>query len=412
MVDQATIGIITTERARRRRAAVVVGMRSVLVLALLLPGCGGERGTAPNSPHVTREPLKGEGFGLLAEDFDRDGHRDLAVMSHGGNKLQFFFQTSPRRFVAGPESKLVGYHPGELLPVAPEQSLYLHLAEGLNALVVYRIGPQGQFEPLSRQTERAPRHGALFHWEGWGLGLAVVPYGQDYLVIYKNFDPLRPEAAERFELPLAVDRPSLRNAERLTVADLDGDGNDEILFATVNTDEVGVIRRPADGEPPAAGGLATFPAGMQKQLAAADLDEDGHVDLVIPDVTAPFKLHLLFNDGKGRFPRSLDVDVPTTQGIFQFVAGKDRDGFLYLLGASTDNLSLYQVPRNWDTRSPLPRRTVALASPMGTHLILWRDMDGDGETDAVVGDNRGPWIIWGPLWSHFDDMQKQPLFVH
>lgn len=402
-----------------RRCFIARARRAVIASALLLNGACDHRSEEPQalkptaSAQVRVLPFNADAAGILAADFDRDGRLDFSLISHAANRQQFFYQTSARTFTPGPESTLVGFHPGDLIPLAPERALYLQFAEGANELITFEITPKGQLLPRSRRHEELPRHGAVFHWPGWGLGLAVVPFSKDYLVLYKNVDPLQLDQAERFVVPLAAERPSLRNAERLTVADVDGDGIDEILLATVYSSEIGMIRRPKPGHPPSAEGVAMFESGFASHLAAADLNDDGAVDLVVPDSMPPARLHLLINDGKGQFDASYAQDLPGEQGNIRMAAGRDQDGSLYLVGCGFDTLTLFQVPRRWDGRSPLPSRTIPLSRQPG-HAIqaLMNDHDGDGALDIIIGDGAGAWIFYGPLWKHFEEMRHKPLVIH
>src|SRR5690606_33279598 len=131
----------------------------------------------------------------------------------------------------------------------------------------------------SERDEFAPRHGATFHWPGWGLAVAVAPFQKDFLVLYKDVAPEHLGAAERVIVPLDTVHPSLRSVERLTVADVDHDGTDEILFATNSLHEVAMIRMPPPGQTPAPTLVAVFERGRAANLAAGDLNGDGRIDL-------------------------------------------------------------------------------------------------------------------------------------
>ncbi len=368
--------------------------------------------SAAASAFLQTLPIHGDAFHLLLDDFDRSGALDLSVVSHGGNFLQFFHQRAPRQFTAGAPITTVGYHPGDLLRLPGDQPMWLLLGEGAGQLVTFEISAERQWLPRSQRGETAPRHGALFRWPGWGLGLAVVPFQQDYLVLYKNIDPVKLGAAERIVVPLDSVRPSLRNAERLSVADIDGDGVDEILFATVNTNEVAMIQAPAKGKPPQIEILARFAAGRPWNLAVADLNKDGHLDLVVPNQTEPVRVHLVINDGKGRFTQRVKLDYPAEWGIRRVAAARDRDGFLYLLGAAYENLTLYQVPRHWDGELPIPQRTLPFSRSSTALDLQLLDIDGDGVLDALLGEAGAVQILYGPLWPQFDAMNGKPLILN
>src|SRR3954469_2916616 len=80
----------------------------------------------------------------------------------------------------------------------------------------------------------------------------------------------------------------------VALIDLSGDGRPEIVATDPVKDAIGILRAAADGTFVFAG---TFSAGAAADLNTADLNADGHADIVASGAG----LSLLFGDGRGSF---------------------------------------------------------------------------------------------------------------
>ena len=161
------------------------------------------------------------------------------------------------------------------------------------------------------------------------------------------------------------------------LADLDGDGHLDVAVVTAGVnprlsvllgDGIGGFE-PAIQQTPSVGG---------KELAAADLDGDGDVDLVSGDSFASsFSFHP--NLGDGSFGESTQWPLGgVPDGID--VADVDGDGVLDVLAALPQALAL-AVGNGDGTFQPPGLFIVAT----GARDVVAGDLDGDGDTDAVVG---------------------------
>ncbi|MGH6819410.1 MAG: FG-GAP repeat domain-containing protein, partial [Methylocella sp.] len=259
-----------------------------------------------------------------------------------------------------------------------------------------------------------PRHIATFRWPRWGNSLAVTPFQDDRLVLLRGTDPCQGRVAARVPVPLSSHPRSLRHAERVTPADLDGDGVDELLFASSITNELFMLRHPGGEGPLRPELIRKFPAGAPNQVAVTDLDGNGAPDLIVPYQTKPFQIHILMNNGRASFVDASPLSFPTTMGIRRVAAGEDRDGANYVLAVGYGAIALYRFPAHWDASAAVPMRSVPMARSEGCQILLLQDIDGDGWLDGILGrgvGDRGAWIVYGPLWDHFDELATKRFIL-
>ncbi len=116
----------------------------------------------------------------------------------------------------------------------------------------------------------------------------------------------------------------------ISVVDVNHDGNPDILVSNADTGTISVLLGDGNGQFIASPG-SPFAAGHEpNDIAVADMNGDGHPDLVIPNHQAP-TITILLGDGKGSFHQApgSPVDVhshPHPHGVA--VADFDGDGTL------------------------------------------------------------------------------------
>lgn len=402
-------------------------------ISSLLVGCGETPQVIPTE-QITLLPFEGEPFDLLAADIDGDGRLDLTVVDHVANLGQTFFQTQTRSFLPGPNFAEVGFHPGNMIPWPASPQTYIMSAEGGNAIValepktaektgIFSSEPdplRGGFKIKSILKDRAPRFANLLHWPGWGASLAITPYDKSGVILLRNYDPSKGKAEARYIIRLSDQPRSVRTAHRLSVADLNGDGVDELIYVTHITEEVWAIRYNA--EPTAIKPELLYRSdnleemGMPNEAHPMDIDEDGDVDLLVADETNPGKIHILLNDGKAHFERGGDLDFPSKEfpeqdGVIELSTGRDKDGMNYILASGHQAIALYQLPGKWQPGLEIAVKVIKKFRD-NVQAQLLQDIDGDGWLDAVSGLSKSAksvWLGYGPLWQHFDQWESSAL---
>ncbi|HZL98675.1 MAG TPA: VCBS repeat-containing protein [Planctomycetota bacterium] len=176
------------------------------------------------------------------------------------------------------------------------------------------------------------------------------------------FLPASPEPHLVFEAPVTT---TLGTALDVDLADVDGDGRDDLLAASA----AAVTWRPGLG-----GGMFGAPAaipdsGGLQVLEPCDLDGDGHVDLVGATGGATGVLHVALGDGAGGF------DAPVSYGF----RSNSFFGELLLIAADADG--------DGDTDLTLSA-TPDFIDPNGGYLAVYVN-DGTGAL--------APEVVSGPL---------------
>jgi hypothetical protein len=400
---------------------------AVVALLVLLGGCDSEptpgelatarQGSMASDASIQLLPFEGDAFDVLIDDADDDGHLDVILTSHTKNFTQIFRQVGPRNFSPGPLVSDVGYHPGRLIRLPGDGApRYLMHAEGKNRIQVMAPTEDGGLAVQSSMHVASPRSGNAFSWPNWGLSLAIAPFQRPSIVLLKGFDPDTGGAAAGVEVALAN---NYVDAEGLVAADIDGDGVGEVLFATSMTNDIWMIRYPAEvsTEPKVERLWRSASGGRPRVVLPVDIDADGDLDLFVPDTTAPLNggepvVNLLLNRGDGQFD---EIALPVAKtgsepirlpGVTALGYGVEetRERILLALGYKAYSLFIWQADAAPDSPEVV-HMPLARDEPFsGAHL---RDIDGDGHLDAVIGrgtQSDSGLILYGPLREAFESI--------
>lgn len=405
------------------------------LLALSLSGC--DRSPSSSSPVLETEALRltsatssdiiaylaapQQANYLTITDFDHNGFSDVAFVSHGGNQACIHFQMGKRQWAQGPAITEVGFHPGELLslPTDGDQARYLLFAEGSGSLRVMSLTRQGGLRAEFDLPVYSPRSGTLFRWPDWGLGVAVGPFSKSSIFLFKHFTSSGKGDVQGVEIPFT---PAIARIEGVIAADLDADQVDEILFAQPLDNTVKMIRYPgAEGQPKVENLWSFEPGGRARFVVPGDVDQDGDLDLLIPDETEPVgsvtSVNILINQGRQGwrhtpiiFPSRTRAEKGQT-GIRGFAFGIDKDGVGYALAAGYERLVLFAIPAGWDYTTPASHSLPLTSKKLLITDAELKDVDGDGLLDAVMATGAGGLVIYGPLWQHFELIEKDDLLA-
>ncbi len=168
----------------------------------------------------------------------------------------------------------------------------------------------------------------------------------------------------------------------IKLGDMDEDNHLDLLFSLVSDAEGTGLNQAGimfgDGEG-AFGGLLRLGAGLvPDNIAAADMDNDGHLDLIVGHQLDAY--HIFFGDGNGAFGESVR---PTGIGAWRFdVADVDGDGNLDLVGKAI-GASVPQILYGDGERGFPEFQNLGFGPTTSVAIFQMVDINNDGAIDLV-----------------------------
>ncbi|MDR4460541.1 MAG: PKD domain-containing protein [Nitrospirales bacterium] len=215
-----------------------------------------------------------------------------------------------------------------------------------------------------------------------------------------------------FTLAQGTNTPTAKFVGSVAVADVNGDGHQDIAIAYTSANVVDVhlgtgLRGPSGFGPPITSVVLT---GSPADLTTADVNQDGHLDLVTANNTA---LSVLLGDGTGAFPTLL----PLTGLQFALTVEAmdlNGDGYPDLVTTGNgltqnDRIAVFENTRAGGFWAP-----TILTLPTGVRPsnITLGDVTADGAVDLVVetqGQGFGLAVIHGDGFGGFGTPQIIPI---
>lgn len=313
------------------------------------------------------------GTAIVAGNFNADALPDVAVASTGVNGVTLVYNDGGQLGlidtfgVGAPVLDLeVGRIDGDTLDdlgfvTATTANALLQTASGWDRRMINVQGGIG-----------APRGIALGDFDGTGLLdlLVTLPGGQ---LVQRYFGG--PSAY----VATAGSTPTTSAANRAIVADIDGDGDRDVVVTLGAANSIQVLRASglllAMEEPIGTGGQNAV------EIAAARFGTSTAIDLVVVNESTD-NLTLFRNGGAGTFSTTMIPVGDAPRGLA--IADLDGDALLDLLVVSNTTNQL-QLLRGTVTGFAAPEGITTATNPVDLAVA---DFDGDGHLDVVVlGDN-------------------------
>jgi len=327
---------------------------------------------------------------LQAVDVNGDGRDELLGYSEVGMQLVY------RGEEEGPDVRpAVSVRAENPVLLKGSETAIFVVQSGYYELTPVIVDPEGGLQP--GEAVQGLDIGRLFAGDLDGDGdddLMISHPGADRLTIYEHIDEaLIAGPTHDFG---ALDPPIERwKIDDVLVADLDADGVHEVLV--IGGDEVSVVRDVGSQTPfvsKTMSALGTEGHGYKTEGTTADLNGDGHLDLVLDD-SGVFRI--LHGTDDGFVDQVLRVPLYgvniTSSGDLDGDGSQEFVGFDGLVG---DELRVYG---SRDVTLPSLDREPAFLpfqdAYEGLQSLRLGDIDGDGQTDLLLRRGSDEALLWG-----------------
>lgn len=212
--------------------------------------------------------------------------------------------------------------------------------------------------------------------------------GRPDLIIASEFGQnavlIMPENGDLRRAANALPQGRTHDSEDIAIADFNGDGALDVVFVAEDDQTNELYLGDGDGAFKDASDRLPQPGGVSNAVLAVDLDGDGHVDLLLGNKGPNMAL---MNDGQGRFvpaPDRLPRDAATTQDLE--LGDLDGDGDLDLFVANEEENAILLNDGTGHFKA-----SDGLGSVTGSYETREADLfdaDADGDLDVILANVR------------------------
>ncbi|MCH8046341.1 MAG: VCBS repeat-containing protein, partial [Planctomycetes bacterium] len=178
-----------------------------------------------------------------------------------------------------------------------------------------------------------------------------------------------------------------QHARSVFAVDLDGDGDIDVLSASLLDDKIAWYEN--DGNEGFTAHTISTDADQATSVFAADVDGDGDID-VLSASNVDNKIAWYENDGNEGFTaHTISTDARFATSVF--AADVDGDGDIDVLSASSGDNKIAWYEN--DGREGFTSHTISTAA-RGARSVFAADVDGDGDIDVLSASRRDDKIAW------------------
>ncbi|CAF4638336.1 unnamed protein product [Rotaria sp. Silwood1] len=176
----------------------------------------------------------------------------------------------------------------------------------------------------------------------------------------------------------------------VTTADVDGDGDLDIIVANTGTNDIGILINNPTGTFPANQGprVGFFAGSAPASVTTADVNGDGKADIIVAYKNTN-NVGVLLNSGTGTFPAA-----PVTYGLLANsaptsvkTADANGDGKLDIIVANSGTNNFGVILGNGDGTFAATQLTYATGTGTVPVSVVAGDIDRDGDNDVLVADS-------------------------
>jgi len=297
----------------------------------------GEGGFA--SPHVISTAADGA-TSVFAADVDQDG--DLDVLSASGNDDE----------VAWYENRKI--HRNAAFPIGRGTPAW---GGGSLSLFAADLDRDGNLDLLSASSS------------------------DDRVAWYRN-------ASSHNTISREADRPL-----SVFAADVDGDGDLDALSASENDDKIAWYENTDGAGSFGSQQVISTAADYAQSVSGADVDGDGDVDVLSASANDDKIAWYENTDGAGSFGSQQVISTAADGATSVFAADVDQDGDLDVLSASRndDKIAWYE---NTDGAGSFGSQQLISAAANGAWSVIAADLDGDADLDVLSASRDDDKIAW------------------
>jgi hypothetical protein len=249
-------------------------------------------------------------------------------------------------------------------------------------------GTFGSQQIISTVAAGAPRSVAAADLDGDGdLDVLSALSNNDEIAWYENTDGAATFGSQQVISTLTD------GAQSVAAADIDGDGDLDVLSASLNDDEIAWYENTDGAGTFGSQQVISTLADGARSVAAADIDGDGDLDVLSASLTDDEIAWYENTDGAGTFGSQQVISTQADAAQSVAAADIDGDGDLDVLSASAaDNkIAWYE---NTDGAGTFGSLQTIWTQADGAQSVAAADIDGDGDLDVLSASGTDDEIAW------------------